>query len=741
VNMSFPIRRRRSTRARGAAALVALVALSLGVVAQGGALSAAAATPAGTVIADPAFSSYEQGTIASDSGLERDGASDVATRIRLTQPVAVDPSWQGLQFDGGVNGADINVTIFAYDANGKFLTPSTGWKSLAHPYLYSIPSGAVSMDYAIMYTSAAKISTTDRTPWVTISDVQPDPNHAFQLTTQTIAPEFTIPGISGGSQGGNFVDGNLWTANASDDGNGAANGSVLIYSIDYANKKAALIHKFSHNFGHLNSFSYDKPSGQLIFGNGSSSYTQPPQFFVLKVSDLDLDGTNTLASAKATTFDVPADFGAKSNVIWTDRPNVAVMLTNDGTDIRTIKLETGSDQGQYGDYQQASDGEYNGTFDVLDSYFIDSAYDVVQSSAWVQGKLVIGLGHGPMSVGVISLGDNGQMIYDVRRDAAQPNYFETFFGDTDNGYFGGVNVQTGVGYFWHAANLSFTATPPPATVTGVAVSPATATVTAGATLTFGATVSGDNDPDQSVTWGVSGNQGTGTSIDGAGVLTVASDEAASRLTVTATSTVDPSKSGSATVSITPAAPTLSFVTPGDGASLAGTVPVSVSVTGAGLQAYNLRVDSAGLQYAYQPAAGEQTFQLDTTTLSNGVHTLLATATNAEGGKTTITEKITVDNPVLPAGWVSSAIYNSGQQVSYKGSAWEALWWTQNQTPGDPNGPWEQIATAPDGTALWTASRIFLAGDKAEYHGVTYQAQWWTRNQAPGDANGPWKVAN
>ncbi|MFC4244555.1 ExeM/NucH family extracellular endonuclease [Gryllotalpicola reticulitermitis] len=100
----------------------------------------------------------------------------------------------------------------------------------------------------------------------------------------------------------------------------------------------------------------------------------------------------------------------------------------------------------------------------------------------------------------------------------------------------------------------------------------------------------------------------------------------------------------------PAAPTLSFTTPTDGATVTGTIPVSVSLAGTSLQAYNLRVDSAGLQYAYQPQSGTETFQLDTTALSNGVHTLLATATDAAGAKTTITEKITVDNPTLA--WVS-----------------------------------------------------------------------------------------
>ena len=67
----------------------------------------------------------------------------------------------------------------------------------------------------------------------------------------------------------------------------------------------------------------------------------------------------------------------------------------------------------------------------------------------------------------------------------------------------------------------------------------------------------------------------------------------------------------------------------------------------------------------------------------------------------------------------------------------ANWWTRNQKPGDPNGPWSEVATAPDGTAMWTASGIFHKGDVVVYQGEKWVAQWWTRNEAPGDPNGPW----
>nr|BFE58454.1 ExeM/NucH family extracellular endonuclease [Dactylosporangium thailandense] len=95
-------------------------------------------------------------------------------------------------------------------------------------------------------------------------------------------------------------------------------------------------------------------------------------------------------------------------------------------------------------------------------------------------------------------------------------------------------------------------------------------------------------------------------------------------------------------------------------------------------------------------------------------------------------------PPVPA-WDASKVYNNGDTVSYNGSVWTALWWTQNQKPGDPYGPWQQMATTPDGTALWTPSRVFNTGDVVVYQGKKYVAKWWTRNQTPGDPWGPWKL--
>lgn len=93
---------------------------------------------------------------------------------------------------------------------------------------------------------------------------------------------------------------------------------------------------------------------------------------------------------------------------------------------------------------------------------------------------------------------------------------------------------------------------------------------------------------------------------------------------------------------------------------------------------------------------------------------------------------------LRPAWSSTIVFDKGDMVTYNGKVYLATYWTQNDKPGDPNGPWQEIATNPDGTAVWTASRIFNKGDVVTYDGKTWQAQWYTRNQTPGDPKGPWQ---
>ena len=75
----------------------------------------------------------------------------------------------------------------------------------------------------------------------------------------------------------------------------------------------------------------------------------------------------------------------------------------------------------------------------------------------------------------------------------------------------------------------------------VIVTPATASLGLGRTQQFTANVD--------VTWSISGNISSNTEIDSTGLLTVGNDETAEEITVTATSTLDDEKTGTATVTV------------------------------------------------------------------------------------------------------------------------------------------------------------------------------------------------
>ncbi|MCL2637897.1 MAG: InlB B-repeat-containing protein [Oscillospiraceae bacterium] len=88
-----------------------------------------------------------------------------------------------------------------------------------------------------------------------------------------------------------------------------------------------------------------------------------------------------------------------------------------------------------------------------------------------------------------------------------------------------------------------------ATVSSLSVSPGTAEVQKGTAFQLSAAVAGANDPTQTVTWAVSGGI-AGTTINNSGLLTVAADETAETLTVTATSALSANISNTAVITIT-----------------------------------------------------------------------------------------------------------------------------------------------------------------------------------------------
>jgi chitodextrinase len=93
-------------------------------------------------------------------------------------------------------------------------------------------------------------------------------------------------------------------------------------------------------------------------------------------------------------------------------------------------------------------------------------------------------------------------------------------------------------------------------------------------------------------------------------------------------------------------------------------------------------------------------------------------------------------------WTASWVYNGGEVVAYNGGAFQAKWYTRNQTPGDPKGAWSELGklvpAAGDGVRAWAATTIYDGGEIVAYKGHTWLAQWYSRNDEPGKAKGPWK---
>jgi len=120
-------------------------------------------------------------------------------------------------------------------------------------------------------------------------------------------------------------------------------------------------------------------------------------------------------------------------------------------------------------------------------------------------------------------------VYTVRGDLILPEYVST-----------AGTIST---------TLTLTVVADPA-VESVVVSPAEARVALGGTEQFTAQVVAVGGADASVTWSLDGAVSEGTTLSAEGMLIVAADEQAPALTVVATSVFDPTRSGSATVTVT-----------------------------------------------------------------------------------------------------------------------------------------------------------------------------------------------
>ena len=187
--------------------------------------------------------------------------------------------------------------------------------------------------------------------------------------------------------------------------------------------------------------------------------------------------------------------------------------------------------------------------------------------------------------------------------------------------------------------------------------------------------------------------------------------------------------------ISPVVPAVTTTAPAARYGTAATVTVTVASPGLPAAGTVTLTEGATARGTATLANGTATFTLPVG-LAAGSHVILASYSGSPL-LTPALQTLTV-TVGLPAAWSATAIYHTGDQVGYQGNLYTASWYTQNQLPGAPNGPWQELVMTENGTAVWTASRVFNAGDVVVHNGLTFKAGWYTQNDTPGSVTGPWQ---
>jgi hypothetical protein len=320
---------------------------------------------------------------------------------------------------------------------------------------------------------------------------------------------------------------------------------------------------------------------------------------------------------------------------------------------------------------------------------------------WLEGSTAASktytLTLGGKAMGSTSTGSNGpvSMPYDTKMVVDGTQPLMATVKDSSNNTGGStINVNVKNGI----------TTPPTPTLTAAFTSPASGATVTG-TTTVGMSVSGSTAVSKTFQLAVDGAVISTQTVSGTtasyALDTTKLTNASHTLTLTATDSAGGSATAARSVTVANTVPiTAAFTSPAAGATVSGTTTVGMSTTGGATstsRTYVLSVD--GTVASTQTVSGSSaSYAWNTTSLANGSHSLSLTVTDTAGGSATAARTVTVNNVVTPppaTGTIKVYITQPGSGTTVSGTAWVTIW-LDNAAAGN-----KTYTLTAGGKTVWT----------------------------------------
>ena len=215
-------------------------------------------------------------------------------------------------------------------------------------------------------------------------------------------------------QGHTIINNELWVMYASADDNTSWLGQINRYSLETMKKTTVNF----HDLGHCPSMNYNKEKDIILLTNGSGNTSIKPKLQFFKNGKIKTDMYRSNEDYLEIPFftDTKEIGGSGCVACFGENFNIVYMMTgNDPKKLHKVLLgigtnnlsdAIGNDLTKWGTFKTVSDGELNGTAQILKTYDISSITDVFQDITYKNGYIHLLVGYRYAKILKIRLYDN-----------------------------------------------------------------------------------------------------------------------------------------------------------------------------------------------------------------------------------------------------------------------------------------------------------------------------------------------